>query len=77
MIPVMTRWCLALVFTVAAALVSAAQKPPDVNVDNIGPKIGDVAPDFEAPDQHGAPRRLSTLLGSKGAMLVFYRSADW
>jgi hypothetical protein len=67
----------ALVFTAAAALVSAVQKQPDVNVDGIGPKIGEVAPDFEALDQHGVPRRLSSLMGPKGAMLVFYRSADW
>lgn len=73
----MTRWYWALVFTAAAALVGDAQKQPDVNVDGIGPKIGEVAPDFEASDQRGVPRKLSALLGPKGAMLVFFRSADW
>ena len=77
MILAMTRWCLALVFTASAALVSVADTQPDMKVDDLGPKIGDVAPDFEAPDQHGVARRLSALLGPKGAMLVFYRSADW
>jgi hypothetical protein len=67
----------ALVLTAALTLAGAAQKQPDASVGDIGPKIGQVAPDFEASDQHGVPRRLSSLLGPKGAMLVFYRSADW
>ena len=55
----------------------AAQQPPAVDLAAIGPKVGDVVPDFELRDQNGAPKRLSSLLGPKGAMLVFYRSADW
>lgn len=58
-----------------AALLGQAQPAPDVSA--IGPPVGAVAADFELPDQHGTPRRLSSLLGPKGAMLVFYRSADW
>ena len=73
----MSRWYWALVFTAAVTLADAAQKQPDASVGDIGPKIGEVAPDFEASDQQGVPRRLSSLLGPKGAMLVFYRSADW
>ena len=61
----------------ATAVVGDARRQRAVNLDAIGPKVGEVAPDFEAPDQHGVPRRLSALLGPKGAMLVFYRSADW
>ena len=71
----MRRWSWA-VFTAALSLVGAAQKQPDVT-GGIGPKIGEVAPDFEASDQQGVQRRLSSLLGPKGAMLVFFRSADW
>jgi hypothetical protein len=67
---------LAASFALAAALTSGAQQPTR-SVNGVGPQIGDVAPDFELPDQHGTPRRLSSLLGAKGAMLVFYRSADW
>jgi thioredoxin-dependent peroxiredoxin len=36
---------------------------------------GDAAPDFEAPDQDGAPFRLSTLRGSP-VVLYFYPKAD-
>jgi mycoredoxin-dependent peroxiredoxin len=35
-------------------------------------EIGDEAPDFELPDQHGAPVRLSSFRGSKNVVLVFY-----
>ena len=70
----MSKWVLVLIFALTAA-VTAQQ--PEVNVNRIGPKIGEVAPDFELPDQRGTPRRLSALMGPKGAMLVFYRSADW
>lgn len=34
--------------------------------------VGDVAPDFELKDQHGAPVSLSGLRGRKNVVLVFY-----
>jgi len=42
-----------------------------------GPNAGDPAPDFRLPDQNGAWQTLHSILGPKGALLVFYRSADW
>ncbi len=42
-----------------------------------GPEIGAKLPNFEASDQDGKTRKLSDLLGPKGAVLVIYRSADW
>jgi peroxiredoxin len=35
-------------------------------------EVGDQAPDFELKDQHGTPVRLSSFLGSKNVVLVFY-----
>jgi mycoredoxin-dependent peroxiredoxin len=35
-------------------------------------EIGEQAPDFELPDQHGTPVRLSSLRGEKNVVLVFY-----
>src|ERR1700733_8497826 len=35
-------------------------------------EIGDVAPDFELPDQHGTPVKLSSFRGVKNVVLVFY-----
>jgi hypothetical protein len=42
-----------------------------------GPEVGSPMPAFEAPDQNGKGHTLQSLLGPKGAVLVFYRSADW
>jgi hypothetical protein len=42
-----------------------------------GPAVGSRALPFEARDQNGQSHNLSSLLGPKGAILVFYRSADW
>jgi peroxiredoxin len=42
-----------------------------------GPEVGQAAPDFSLPDQNGRPQTLHSILGPKGALLVFYRSADW
>jgi mycoredoxin-dependent peroxiredoxin len=35
-------------------------------------EIGDQAPDFELPDQHGTPVKLSSFRGEKNVVLVFY-----
>jgi peroxiredoxin len=34
-------------------------------------------PDFTLLDQKGEQRTLASLMGPKGLMLVFFRSADW
>ncbi len=38
-------------------------------------KPGDLAPDFELPDQDGVPRKLSTLLADGPVVLFFYPAA--
>jgi len=43
----------------------------------VGLRAGEKAPDFSAPDQFGKTESLETLKGSKGTVLLFYRSADW
>lgn len=42
-----------------------------------GPAVGAPAPPFEAAGQNGQMHSLQSLLGPKGLILVFYRSADW
>ena len=42
-----------------------------------GPKIGEKIPDFSLSDQHGEELSLQQLMGPKGLLLVFVRSADW
>ncbi len=43
----------------------------------VGLRAGQKAPDFSATDQFGKTQTLDTLKGSKGTVLLFYRSADW
>jgi hypothetical protein len=59
----------------AAQPAAAPQPAPDPQT--LGPKIGERVPDFSLPDQHGATRTLRSTFGPKGAVLVFFRSADW
>jgi hypothetical protein len=47
------------------------------SADATGPAVGQKIPDFTAPDQNGNVQSLKTIIGPKGAMLVFQRSADW
>ena len=42
-----------------------------------GPNPGDKVPGFPLPDQSGQPRSLASLMGPKGLVLLFFRSADW
>ena len=48
-----------------------------INVESLGPKVGARLPDFTLRDQSGAPHSLKSMLGPKGAVIVFFRSADW
>jgi hypothetical protein len=42
-----------------------------------GIAVGQTAPGFELKDQNGRPHTLNSLMGRKGVLLVFNRSADW
>ena len=62
-----------------SVLLTAVPQPAAaaVDVEKLGPKVGETVPDFSLPDQHGVTRSLKSLMGPKGAILVFFRSADW
>ena len=70
-----------LALTLLAALLAQAaamaQSPPRIDVSKLGPQVGERVPDFSLKDQNGKPWTLQSIMGPKGAMLVFYRSADW
>jgi hypothetical protein len=53
------------------------QSRTPINVASLGPQIGDRVPGFSLPDQNGEVRTLESILGPRGAMLLFHRSADW
>ena len=59
--------------------VHAARQSPRSSIDvaKLGPQVGERVPDFRLVDQAGAIRTLRSIIGPAGAMLVFYRSADW
>lgn len=63
-----TRWCAALALV---AVVGAS------DVQKLGPQIGSRVPDFRLTDQNGDVHTLASSMGPKGAMIVFFRSADW
>ena len=70
-----------LALTLLAALLAEtaamAQSAPRIDVSKLGPQVGERVPDFSLKDQNGKPWTLQSIMGPKGAMLVFYRSADW
>ncbi len=47
------------------------------NDPKTGPKVGEKVPDFTLTDQNGKQWSLHELMGPKGLLLVFFRSADW
>jgi cytochrome oxidase Cu insertion factor (SCO1/SenC/PrrC family) len=61
------------------ALASGQAKPPadDDASPAIGLAIDQPAPAFSLRDQFGHEQSSSTLKGSKGTVLLFFRSADW
>jgi hypothetical protein len=71
------RFVLAAVL--AWGLAAHAQTAPSAPVDYaaIGPQVGQTVPAFSLPDQNGVLRTLASIGGPNGAMIVFFRSADW
>ena len=55
----------------------SAQDREAVDVASLGPQVGEKIPDFALPDQRGRIQTLDSIMGERGAMLVFHRSADW
>jgi len=61
--------------TILSPKAAMSADAPDVS--KLGPQVGDTVPDFTLPDQDGAEHSLKSLMGPKGLVLVFFRSADW
>ena len=66
---------LSLSARVASQQPSPQSSLPDVQ--KLGPQVGSPVPDFTLLDQKGQSRTLASVMGPKGLMLVFNRSADW
>jgi peroxiredoxin len=70
-----------LVSGLAASLVGVRAIPGHAFENasfDLGPPVGSPAPTIGTPpDQTGKPRTLASLMGDKGLVLFFFRSADW
>ena len=69
-----TVWLAALV---TSSLAGQAPTASRVDFSQLGPQVGQKAPDFSLTDQTGARHTLQSILEPNGAVLVFYRSAEW
>jgi len=58
-------------------IANVAGQGPARDLATIGPRVGQKVPAFSGTDQVGRTHTLESVLGAKGAMLVFFRSADW
>ncbi len=71
---------IAILFFVGLLALASGQENPstgDTVAPSIGLEIGHRAPAFALPDQFGHEQSNETLKGSKGTVLLFFRSADW
>ena len=69
----MIKYLVALLFVFGLAAPVAAN--PDLD---LGPPTGSKAPTIGTPqDETGKPRSLQSLMGDKGVVLFFFRSAAW
>lgn len=74
----MQRRLLSSILAVVLGVIGlSGQAPPAADTSKIGPQVGAVVPAFSGTDQFGKPHSLASVMGPKGAMLVFFRSADW
>jgi hypothetical protein len=73
----MGRWLSTLGALTLSVAGLASQSPVSIDTSKLGPQVGTVAPAFAGIDQFGKPHTLASSYGPNGAMLVFFRSADW
>ena len=74
----MRRFLLTSAIVVLIALPLQAQGTrTQIDVSKLGPQVGERVPDFKLVDQAGKVQTLQSIMGRRGAMLVFVRSADW
>ena len=69
-----------ILFLVGLLAVPGGQENPSTNpaiAPSVGLEIDQQAPAFRLPDQFGHEQSNETLKGSKGTVLLFFRSADW
>jgi hypothetical protein len=68
---------LRMIVCVLAITGAAAQQSAPIDIAQLGPQVGARVPEFSGVDQFGRTQTLGSIVGERGAMLVFFRSADW
>lgn len=74
------RIAVAILFFVGLFTLSSGQDNPPTDhavPPSVGLEVGQPAPAFVLFDQFGHEQSNETLKGSKGTILLFFRSADW
>jgi cytochrome oxidase Cu insertion factor (SCO1/SenC/PrrC family) len=69
-----------ILFLVGLTALGSGQNNPAANhaiAPSVGLQIGEQVPAFALRDQFGHECTNETLKGSKGTVLLFFRSADW
>lgn len=61
----------------ALALVLAVSPTASEYVDGWGPPVGTAIPEASFDDQAGRPQTFAGLMGARGLLVFFNRSADW
>ena len=68
-------FCAALAFPSTFSNTQVILSVPDQI--HTGPAVGQKIPPFDTVDQDGRRQTFETIRGPRGALIVFYRSADW
>ena len=66
-----------VVVALSGAVTLEAQSAAPIDTGRLGPQVGGTVPPIDGVDQFGRRQALKSIYGPKGAMLVFFRSADW
>ena len=73
----MKKFIISIIAATSVSILVAQSPGQKIDLSKLGPQVGERIPDFSLRDQNGKPWNLQSIMGPKGAMLVFYRSADW
>ena len=75
-VPLLAAFAL-LAIGAGQAPAQSGNRAAEVDLERVGPQVGTGLPDFSLRDQHGDVHTMGSLLGPNGALIVFFRSADW
>jgi cytochrome oxidase Cu insertion factor (SCO1/SenC/PrrC family) len=78
-IPAFLCWLVPVALGLLALQAPEAFDTPDPFDEDVrtGPAVGDPIPPFRAVDQDGRSLDFDAIKGPHGAVLLFFRSADW